>query len=178
MTRIAALLSVALLLLAPAAGSTAPGDYLIVPGQRIGKWTLQMTIADLVRVNGAADLIQTNSAGEEGNLDAPSNSYLYIWNSLGLGAQTVDKKTVIGLVAGVSLSPPPYQTAQGINLLANTRDDVVKAYGKPVVLKGASNPAFDLIYDKSGIAFRVMGGGEIRSIEIFRPGAAKSLWKF
>src|SRR3990170_4152679 len=41
-----------LLLLAPPAVSQIPDDKLIVPGVRIGKWTLKMTINDLLRMNG------------------------------------------------------------------------------------------------------------------------------
>ena len=44
-----------LLVLTTAAAGAPPGpdDRLIVPGQRIGKWTLQMTYADLLRLNGS-----------------------------------------------------------------------------------------------------------------------------
>jgi hypothetical protein len=183
MMRMAVLLGLALLLLAPPApfalAQQMPANFLVVPGQRIGKWTLGMTISDLVRVTGPASLTQVDTAGEEGDLDARRNSWTYLWNTPGLGAQTFDKQSVAALIAGVSLSPPAYTTPQGINLLASTRADIVKTYGTPtVVLKAGSNPMLDLIYDKLGIAFRVMGGGEIRSIEIFRTGTAKTLWKF
>jgi hypothetical protein len=43
-----------LLLLAPPATSQVPDDKLIVSGQRIGKWALEMTVDDLVRMNGTA----------------------------------------------------------------------------------------------------------------------------
>jgi len=41
-----------LLLTASPASSQVPDDAPIMPGLRIGRWTLEMTIDDLVRVNG------------------------------------------------------------------------------------------------------------------------------
>ncbi len=52
-----------LLLLAPPAVSQAPDDKLIVPGQRIGKWTLDMTVEDLDRMNGQGSPGRTTEPG-------------------------------------------------------------------------------------------------------------------
>ncbi len=41
-----------LVVLAAPGFAQAPDDKLIVSGQRIGKWTLEMTIDDLLRING------------------------------------------------------------------------------------------------------------------------------
>jgi hypothetical protein len=71
------------------ATSAPTEDYLIVPGARIGKWTLQMTIDDLLRVNGPAT-IERLAAGEEQNLAARRDSWLYGWASAALGAETFD----------------------------------------------------------------------------------------
>jgi len=45
-----------LLLLAPPAVSQVPDDKLIVPGQRIGKWTLEMTIDTVLQMNGPRNI--------------------------------------------------------------------------------------------------------------------------
>ena len=52
--KIGILLVLSLLLAVGPAAPQALDDALIVPGERIGKWTLQMTIDDLVRCNGPA----------------------------------------------------------------------------------------------------------------------------
>lgn len=52
MRTVLALSIIALLLLASPAVSQVPDDKLIVAGQRIGKWTLEMTVDDLFRING------------------------------------------------------------------------------------------------------------------------------
>ncbi len=95
-TKVVAALSVfALLLLAPPAVSQVPDDKLIVPGQRIGKWTLEMTIADLERIYGPArrNLFR---AGEAPVADAARDFTLVFWK-VGVGAWTVDQKTVVVL---------------------------------------------------------------------------------
>ena len=61
--RTAILLLLTVLLLAPRAVAQAPDDKLIVPGVRIGKWTLKMTIPDLERMNGFATNADSSSQG-------------------------------------------------------------------------------------------------------------------
>ena len=51
-----------LLLLVQPPLTQVPDDKLIVPGQRIGKWTLDMSIDDLLKMNGAR-----NGAGRPGD---------------------------------------------------------------------------------------------------------------
>ncbi len=46
-----------LLILVPSAISQVPDDKLIVPGQRIGKWTLEMTIDTLLQMNGPRNIL-------------------------------------------------------------------------------------------------------------------------
>ena len=51
--KMAAVVSIAgFLLLASSAASQTPDDNLIVPGQRIGKWTLAMSVEAIVKVLG------------------------------------------------------------------------------------------------------------------------------
>jgi len=56
MKAVAALGVLVLLLLAPPVVSQVPDDKLIVPGVRIGKWTLEMTIDTLRQMNGPENI--------------------------------------------------------------------------------------------------------------------------
>ena len=53
-----------LLIVVPRALSQVPDDRLIVPGQRIGKWTLEMSVDDLVRMNGG-DYFENKDTSED-----------------------------------------------------------------------------------------------------------------
>lgn len=60
-------------------------------------------------------------------------------------------------------------------MFESTHNDILKVYGKPTAMPtAASNEMFDLVYDKIGIAFRVLDpSGMIRNIKVFRPGAQR-----
>ncbi|HEV2173357.1 MAG TPA: hypothetical protein VGR71_07310 [Nitrospira sp.] len=153
-------------------------DNLIVPGVRVGKWTLTMTVDELLKMNGPATPILFH-AGMEEALSARRDSWTYGWQSPALGAETFDKKKVEDLIAGVRGGVVPYKTNRNVALLSGSRDDVLKAYGKPtVILKAASAGLSDFVYDHIGIAFRLENTGAIHTIEVFRPGKARDLWKF
>ncbi len=178
----AALIAVlTLVLLAPPAVSQAPADKLIVPGVRIGRWTLAMTIADLVRMNGSEGSRVFYRAGEEPFADAVRDLIEFRWDDVLVRAITFDQKTVTGLVVGgiyLKGGWQLYKTDKGIGL-ESTRDQVLKAYGKPTA-QTAPEPGVQthLIYDKIGIAFRVWAHGSMRGLFVFRPGTAKTIWKF
>lgn len=170
------ILILASLLLSAGPALSAPDDKLIVPGKRIGKWTLEMTIADLERMNGTARRILLR-AGEAPDADAARNFTFIYWNGVNVGASTVDQKTVVDLAmfaegTGWKL----YKTDKGIGLVS-TREQVLKAYGKPTAetTPGGRRPT-RLIYDKVGIAFRFYADGTMSDIFVFHPG--KSMWKF
>lgn len=137
-----------------------------------------MSIADLRRMNGPASELRIY-AGLEPNLDARRDFWVYGWSSRTLGAVTFDGQKVEELFAGFAAGGVPYKTDRGIMLLQSARSDILKVYGKPTaVLKPVSN-RFDLVYDNIGITFQVLDpSGTIRFIDVFRPGSAKSLWKF
>jgi hypothetical protein len=174
----AALVLVSLLLLVAPAASQTTNDNLVVPGVRIGKWTLQMTIDDLLRMNGPGSP-QLFNAGCHLGLSARRDFWLYPWALLAFGADTFDQKKVEVLIAGIGGGVVPFKIDKGLTLLQSKRSDILTVYRKPtVVLKGAYGQS-DLIYDKIGLGFRVSyDGGRIRLIYVFRPGTAKSLWKF
>ena len=174
----AILLLLALLLTAGPAASQTSDDTLIVPGVRIGNWTLKMTIDDLLRMNGPVSPVFFN-AGSEPALDTRQDVWVYGWLLHALGAATVDRRTIDVLIAGEGGRVVPFRTDRGISLFQSKRGSILTVYGKPTV---ALKPAYgqsELIYEKIGLGFRVYdGGGDIQAIFVFRPGAARGFWKY
>lgn len=176
-----------LLLLAPSVISQGPDDKLIVPGQRIGKWTLEMTIDDLARVNDSTKgrhLFKAGyKAGGEDMADTVRDLTEVWWDGfapLPVSAFTGDQKTVVILIISTRVVVPGgelYRTDTGIGL-KSTRDQVLKAYGKPTAETAPEVVQKTLIYDKIGIAFRVWNYGAMRGIWVFHPQTAKTIWKF
>jgi hypothetical protein len=167
-----------LLLAAGPAVSQTSDDTLIVPGVRIGKWTLKMTIDDLLRMNGPVNPVLFN-AGSEQTLDARQDVWVYGWLLQALGAVTIDRRTIEVLVAGDGGRVVPFKTDRGITLLQSRRRSILAVYGKPTAALKASYGQSELIYEKIGLGFRVYDdGGQIQAIYVFRPGRAKSFWKF
>jgi len=117
-----------LFLIASTALSQVPDDKLIVPGQRIGKWTLDMTIDDLFRINGT------------GICTSPITSPAYVspfivclWLSNPLNALTRDRKKVEVLAvttAGMEAVARVFKTEKGIGT-GSMSADVLAAYGNP-----------------------------------------------
>ena len=117
-------LSLLVLLLAAPVASQAPRDLLIVPGVRIGRWTLEMSIDDLVRMNGPAFITRLEAP------DVVSALQRYVWSAFGgpekLEAVSSDGKKVVWL----SVSGVKFKTDMGIGPLSQ-RSAVETAYGKP-----------------------------------------------
>jgi len=162
-----------MVLAVPVALAQSPrDDQVIVPGVRIGKWTLKMTLDELNKMNGTAAVSQV--------LDPEYRSAtfaFYSWSSLDFGAGADGSHRVEWFAVGFTYAVIPWKTQEGIGL-QNTRADVLKAYGKPSVETIPGPGLKNLIYDAIGIDFQVYdSGGNIKEIRIFRPGTAKSIWK-
>jgi len=167
-----------LLLLAPPAVSQIPDDKLIVPGVRIGKWTLKMTINDLLRMNGqrvgggGGAAIQRASAKDFVSSDFWSHN----WYHLGFSAITMGRDSqrveVLVTVGG------EYKTAKGIAVKSASRGDVDQAYGKPTVVTQPLPNWSSPIHDKAGLGMDFDPNGVARSIFIFRVGSARQIFKF
>lgn len=167
------LVLLALLLLVAPAVSQTPDDKLIMPGVRIGKWTLAMKIDDLVRMNGPAQIVPI-VGGTAPVADTIHDYTIFLWNPLDLGAFTFDRKKVEVLGTGALMN---YKTAKGIGL-KSTRSETVATYGKPTAETIPRDGLTHLIYEKFGISFLFFNTGQIRNIYVFRPGTAKTFWKF
>jgi hypothetical protein len=163
---------VLLLLMVSPVASQAPDDKLITPGVGIGRWKLQMMLAELVQMNGPA------SSNRGGGLDSNRTEYwTHSWERLGVVATATggrDAQTVDVLIAFTQ----DHKTAQGVSV-STQRDVVEAAYGKPTAVTRATNSDTRLIYDEIGLWVRILDGtGAAIFIGVFRPGAAKQLWKF
>ena len=76
---------------------------------------------------------------------------------------------------GVSY-PCNAETSEGINLLRNNSDDIIKIYGKPETTY-VSQTFIDLHYTSKGISFRCCKAEkDIRKIEIYVPGSSCDFW--
>jgi hypothetical protein len=158
----------------------APTDNLIVPGQRIGKWTLDMTIDDLVGMNGPQN---ANGAGgqkvpvmlaQHTTPDYVDNVYIHAWQNLYLTVGTLGENSQ--KVVYLTISSEDYKTAEGLS--GNTPPQGVETlYGKPTAINefGGSNGS-RMIYDDRGLAVRIFGNA-VQSITVFRPGTANQIWQ-
>jgi hypothetical protein len=161
----------------------ASDDNLIVPGQRIGKWTLDMTIDDLVRMNGARnadgslnqDMPVMPAAYFTGN-DYVNNVYLHAWHNLQFFVATrgENSKRVV-LIATFSGA---YKTTIGVSR-TTTPVGVEALYGTPTANTqfGSWETGSRVIYDETGLAVRIFDGA-VQALMIFRPGTARQIWNF
>lgn len=178
-----------LLFVAPSVVSQVPDDKLIVPGQRIGKWTLEMTFDDLVRMNGIAFIVMGPTGQPLSPGDDVRNELIQrTWPDLALIAAHRRNQTRIAYLA---ISDRSFSTAKDIGVRYNdTREKVMDAYGAPTAettvfassLSGRAM-ATRMIYDDIGIAFRFGpdAGGRprfLQSIHVFRPKDGREIWKF
>ena len=176
---IAALSVLILLLLAPPAVSQVPDDKLIVPGQRIGKWTLEMTIDDLLRMNGPRQPMGEISGSREAivRLEGPdvasADFWVHRWDLLRLRVFTIGRES--HRVWGLQTSDPGYKTARGVSVDV-PRAAVETAYGRPTALVPRLDTGQVLIYDELGLALSVPFN--VLFVIVFRPGTAKERWKF
>jgi hypothetical protein len=154
----------------------APDDNLVVPGQRIGKWTLQMTIADLVRMNGPQNGSGITGMGkpimrvrETGAVDSLEDVWAHNWDKHFFFAGTLGETSqqVVFLATFAEES----RTARDISLGAS-RQGVEAVYGKPT-----ATTRLRVIYDDIGLAVRIMGD-RATVLMVFRPGSAKQIWMY
>lgn len=146
------------------AASQVPNDKAIVPGQRIGKWTLQMSMAELVQMNGPASI---RPAGFGDN--APG-ALIHEWNHLGLWASTLGRTERIAYLIAVDTT---YKTAKGVTVDASP-EAVEAAYGKPTAISTPLGSGLQRwIYDDLGLFFVIRN-----NIGVFQPGMAKQLWRY
>ncbi len=162
-----ALIVLLILLTALPAASQGADDKLVVPGARIGNWTLGMSIQDVVRVNGPA-----NAHPSIVSMFIPKIVW-YSWDSLSLAVATHDRRRVEFLAV---YQGRDYTTSRGVGY-RSARRAVLTAYGQPTVegdmfVQGRITPV--LAYDKLGLAF-FLDDDAVQVILVFRPGESGDL---
>jgi len=172
------LLLTVLLLASPSALSQTAGDKLVVPGTRIGNWTVDLAIADLVHRNGPATSIAGSKEWTPNGDLRPREPIFYRWEPLYFAAATEDKQRVEFLTVFSEFgrtSPPDYRTDKGIGFRA-AQAEVTKTYGNPTAQPIPGPEWTTLIYNEIGLGFRFQGT-QMRNIFVFRPGSGGTIWR-
>jgi len=171
--RMVVLSALAFLLLAPPVVSQVSDDKLIVPGVRVGKWTLKMTINELIRMNG-----QPSLSLPVPTIDLAKFYRAHCWFLE--GAEFCATYLAGPNVAWLRIRGGQFRTEKGLTS-DSPRVVVERAYGKPTAETQHDRAHRKMIYNKIGLAFVVsMGkgpGGE-EAVLVFRPGQARMFWKF
>jgi hypothetical protein len=158
----------------------APDDKLIVPGQRIGKWTLAMTVDDLVRMNGPRNGRPQFPAIGQVRGGPGTDLWAHRWDNLDLVAVTLGRESQRVLELAMLSGKPGYKTDNGIGV-GSSRQAVQSAYGPPTAATVSKNPfgveMWTGCYDRIGLAVRAQGD-VAQYVSVFRPGTAKQLYKF
>lgn len=173
----------ALLLLSSFANAQVFNDKHIVPGQRIGPWTIEMTIGDLNRINGPKQAIGTRPGETEflpGQQDLVKPLWVHRWDHVGLRVLTVERGDQ--QVVGLTIFDAGYKTAAGIGI-GSTREQVIAAFGPPTAVTDPNPNQQHLVYDKLGVTFRVWRNRPPQEqtvvlINVFRAGTARERWKY
>lgn len=168
-----AVLLVLFLALAPSTTtSKTPSDNLIVPGQRIGPWTLEMNVDQFARTVGRTKISKPKM---EIDLAVPVNGYC----GVEICAYYRVKEKIISLrvshISGFS------NTGKGVGV-GSPLSKVLAAYGRPTAKTrfGDDYAGYArVIYDDIGLTLRANSVTEtVISIGVFRPGTARSIWQF
>lgn len=164
---------VLLLALIPAGTfSKVPDDNLMVPGRRIGPWSLEMTVREFVRNVGPS-----NVHHHPETLDLVAAYDFHCTDEIcafyrGSSELAFLQVSYIGMFARTERGPG----------VGSTLPEVLAAYGRPTATTqvGDSFGGFTrLIYDQMGVAFRGnLVTQTVVSVSIFRPGTASTIWKF
>ena len=168
MKTIIALSALVLFLLAPPVISQIPDDKLIVPGQRIGKWRLAMTVDQLVQMNGQSE--PSHSRGQDLQ---PDINVLYWLDRIGLNVGTRDRRSIAFLL----MIDSDYATKKRIRVGAHKKA-IESAYGKPTAFSGGPRSGQSaMTYDAIGVRFVLDSVDTVWAVQIFRPRTARSIWK-
>ncbi len=140
---------VLLLAIPPLAFGQIAGGSLIVPGKGIGSITIGMTLKEAQAILGTP--AKSSTGGD---------IHSYTWVDLPVGDTGFfvivrgDHVIAVGTVGSTF-----YETTEGLRIGGSTREDVIKAWGKPSSVKHRSSPrgAYDVLQYDRGILMYVRG---------------------
>ena len=161
-TQVAAIFLLIVLLGASPASSQVTGDKTVVPGTRVGLWTLEMSIQDLLRTNGPVGTRPTIASAY-----VPRMTW-YAWDALGIATGTHNRRTVEFLAV---YETRELSTQRSIGIKTSRRA-VLAAYGQPelegdIYVQGKIISV--LIYNKIGLAV-FLNDDTVQMMLVFRPG--------
>lgn len=159
-----ALLAVMLAGAAPSAAQVVD-DRTIVPGVRIGRWTLTTSIPELLRMNGSS------SRPSVASMLVPAATW-YSWDGLGIAAGTYDR----AFTAYLAMYDGDYAAPRGVGIRAS-RNAVLTAFGEPayegdLIVQGRIITL--LAYDKIGLAY-FLHNNVVQVVLIFHSGNLQHL---
>jgi len=182
--KVVAALVVLVLLLLPSPGvSQAPDDKLIVPGQRIGKWTLEMTIDTLLQMNGLQNLppfIGPSPVYPMRRWYSDSNSEIWGQEWFNLHFQAATRGRDAQRLEYVFIESGEFKTDKDI-AVGVTRQVVENAYEQPTAVTRIADPrvgTLRLIYDEIGLATVIDRNEIVVKVCVFRARTARALWNF
>ena len=149
----------------PAAAQVAD-DKTVVPGVRIGRWTLLTSIPELLRMNGSP-----SSRPSVASLLVPAATW-YSWDSLGIAAGTHDRRNT----AYLAVYDGDYAAPRGVGI-GVSRNAVLTAHGEPTYegdLVDRGRTITVLAYDKIGLAY-FLHNDVVQVFLIFHPGNLQHL---
>lgn len=164
-----------LVVLAVPGFAQAPDDKLIVPGQRIGKWTLEMTINDLVRMNGPRNGAGRPAEARAPGADMPEEAWAHRWDDMNLVAITMGRESQ--KVIAFRVDGEQYPTDKGIRV-GSSRGVVQSAYGQPSTDTVPTRGWWTGVHDQIGLAVGVDAGNVVWGVTVFLPGTAKQCYRF
>ncbi len=155
------------LLFSPGATAQISPDRVVVPGERVGTWSLGLTIPDLLRVNGPPGARPSIISA------LVPKAVWYSWDSVSLAAGTHDRRRTQYL--GV-YRDRDFITPKGVGLGSRKRA-VLAAHGEPalegdIFVQGKIYTV--LAYNKIGLAL-FMHEDVVQVVLVFRPGEMEEL---
>ena len=155
-----------LLLAASPAAAQVPDDAIIMPGLRIGRWALEMTVDDLLRVNG-----QGSSVALSGPAYAAGFTVI-AWPPSPLAVFTRDRRRIEAL----SIEAGAFRTEKGVGI-GSSRANIIAAYGNSTATVAISPVTVVLVYDEIGVSFAVEND-RVNRIWVFRARTGASIWRY
>jgi hypothetical protein len=158
-----------------AASADGP-DRLIVPGERIGPWTIGVTVPAIDDAIGGTSnaRVGTGIADPRPGPDFQPGLVLVIWPKSFIAGGTIDAAT--GKTNCLMVWSRDFQTLKNIGP-QSTQAALVDAYGKSTAVTDAGAPASHLIYDDIGLAVLVKNG-VAQQLFVFHAGDGNKIWKF
>jgi hypothetical protein len=152
--------------------SKVPDDGLLVPGRRIGRWSLDMTVHAFIKGVGPSNVYhrpETLDLAAAYDFHCTAEICAFYRTPTELAFLQVSH---IGRFARTERGPG----------VGSALPEVLAAYGRPTATTqvGDSFGGFTrLIYDQMGVAFRGnLITQTVVSVSIFRPGTARAIWRF